>query len=115
MKKKYRLKKNHEIAKIVKIRKRAISGSFTMYYKIANETKYAISVSKKFGCAVKRNYAKRVVRELLKKHLKNNYKIKTVIVVKEKFKEQTFKELQSELDWMFKVIQRKIKENKNVK
>ena len=53
MKKKFRLKKNHEIAAIVSKRQRVAVEHYTMYYQKRNDgVKIAISASKKYGNAV---------------------------------------------------------------
>ena len=69
MKKEFRLKKNHEIAKVVKIRQRICGECYNLYYQKNNiKTKIAFSVSKKYGTAVERNYAKRVAREIIREY-----------------------------------------------
>ena len=68
MKKKYSLKRNEEIAKIVHLRKYVKNSVFVMYYfeNLENEhSRICISVSKKNGNAVVRNKIKRQIREMV--------------------------------------------------
>ena len=81
MKKKYSLKRNEEIAKIVHKRRFVKNEAFVMYYQPNSEvghTRICISVSKKHGNSVVRNKLKRWVREAykdLEEKLENGYKI----------------------------------------
>ena len=71
MKKEYRVKKGKEIEMIVKRRQSVGNKNFVLYKKENHENKhfrFAVSVSKKFGNAVKRNKIKRQVREVVSKH-----------------------------------------------
>ena len=80
MKKVLRLKSNEEIAKLVKLRNTVGNKYFIIYVKDSDTTKVAISVSKKIGNAVVRNYQKRVVREIVSKRFKY-LKNKTILIV----------------------------------
>lgn len=99
MKKENRIKKNEEIAKIVLKKQKIKSDSFFIYYQKSNTiTRVAISVSKKYGNAVKRNHAKRVVRELIRPEISKIVNcVDLVIVVKNDFIEKTFIDLQKEM------------------
>ncbi len=69
MKKKYRIKKNSEIQKLIKTNNTVGDKKFIVYYNNNdyNENfRFAIGVSKKIGNAVMRNYIKRVIREIIK-------------------------------------------------
>lgn len=114
MKKENRIKKNAEIAKIVLKKQKIKSNSFFIYYQKANEiTKVAISVSKKYGNAVKRNHAKRVIRELVRPQISNfTTCVDLVIVIKNEFSEKTFVELQKEMSWCLLKIQKLVLNNK---
>lgn len=112
MKKKYRLKKNHEIATVVQKRVRVTGKHYTIYYTKRNDgIKIAISVGKKYGNAVERNYAKRVVREILRSHLDSLPSYSLVIVVKDVSKNISFEEKKQSLENTLKVLLRKEKEN----
>lgn len=82
MKKILRLKSNKEIAELVKNRNTVGNKYYIIYVKDSDNTKVAISVSKKLGNAVTRNYLKRVVREIVSKHLKFITNKNILIVVK---------------------------------
>ena len=75
MNRKYSLKQNEEIAKLVhfsKIQRKSVGNKYyTVYFLNTEEEmpKVAISISKRFGMAVDRNYEKRVTREILKLNL----------------------------------------------
>ncbi|PAT02644.1 ribonuclease P protein component [Candidatus Izimaplasma bacterium ZiA1] len=70
MKKEYRIKKSSEIERIVKSKKSKADRYFVMYYNKNHENthfRFAVSVSKKYGNAVKRNKIKRQIREIISK------------------------------------------------
>lgn len=115
MNKRYRLKRNEEIARIVRGRKRVSSPSFTLYYQKNNlkTNLYAISVGKKYGCAVERNYAKRVVREIMRPLLDVLPHVSVLIVVKEGSKTLKFLQLKEELTQLINQINQKINIEEN--
>lgn len=80
MKKILRLKSNKEISKLVKIRNTVGNKYYVIYTIDSDSTKIAISVSKKIGNAVTRNYQKRVVREIVSKRL-NYIRNKNILIV----------------------------------
>lgn len=87
MKKKFRLKRNKDISKIVHLKQFIPTISFSIYYQKndLNQSRICISVSKKIGIAVIRNKIKRQVREMVKKcfdFTKNN---DYVVVVRKKY------------------------------
>ena len=68
MKKEYRVKKNQEIENILKNRKYSANSYFSVYKMTNPKTshfRYAISVGKKIGKAVERNYLKRRITAIL--------------------------------------------------
>ena len=84
MKKENRIKKNEEIAKIVLSKQKVKSDYFFIYYqKNENITRVAVSVSKKIGNSVKRNHAKRIIRELVRPNI-NKFKPANLVVVVKK-------------------------------
>lgn len=78
----YTLKRNQEIENIVKLHQSVGNKYYAIYYKTSNETKVAISVSKKLGTAVFRNYQKRVMREILRMNFELLKDKELLIVVK---------------------------------
>ena len=112
MKKENRLKKSHDIAHVVRLRQRVSGKYYTLYYKINQEkTLIAISVSKKYGTAVERNYAKRVVREIIRPLFSSLPLASIVIVNKKEGKEIEFKEKKSDLEQIISNLNRKVKKN----
>lgn len=108
MKKKFRLKKSHEIAKVVLSKQRVAGKHYTIYYMKRNDgVKIAISVGKKYGNAVERNYAKRVVREIMRPLISQIPSYSLVIVVKEYSKELSFLEKKDSLEKTLKLLLRK--------
>ena len=90
MQKQYRLKKNEEIGKIVQKRISARGQFYTVYYKYSDKVEIAFSVSKKYGNAVERNYAKRVMREICRDVVNYLPCVKLVIVVKKEAKKTSY-------------------------
>jgi ribonuclease P protein component len=110
MQKQYRIKKNEEIADIVTSHKRVTNKYFFTYYQPSNDSfKIAISVSKKYGNAVERNHAKRIVREIVRPNVLNYPNIRLVVVVRPEFKEATFIELRELMDTTLVIVSRKLK------
>lgn len=68
MKKEYRVKKGSEIENIIR-RRQSVGNKYFVVYKSKNHDqshfRFAVSVPKKFGIAVKRNKIKRQVREVI--------------------------------------------------
>lgn len=82
MKKKYIIRKNEEIQKIVKSSRKLINKYFIVYFK-ENElsyNRYCVSVSKKIGKAHTRNLFKRRVKDILMKNNINNSKDYVIIL-----------------------------------
>ena len=82
MKKKYIIRKNEEIQKIVKNSKKVVNKYFIVYFK-ENElsyNRYCVSVSKKIGKAHTRNLFKRRVKDILMKNNINNSKDYVIIL-----------------------------------
>lgn len=74
MKKKYIIRKNEEIQKLVKTSKKVVNKYFIVYFR-KNDfqyNRYCVSVSKKIGKAHTRNLFKRRVKDILVKNDINN-------------------------------------------
>lgn len=104
MKKKFCLKKNKDIEKLVKLKKSVGNRYYIVYYNKSSETKVAISVSKKVGNAVVRNYQKRVVREIVSKDFDKVQNKHILIVVKKNCLDLNF----SEKEQMLKILLKKV-------
>lgn len=113
MEKQYRLKKNLEIGKIVQKRICARGRFYTLYYIKSDKPQIAFSVSKKYGNAVERNYAKRIMREICRPLITTFPCVKLVIVVKKDAKNANFEILKTDLEKQINYIC--YKETKNEK
>lgn len=71
MNKKYILKANHEIEALLAKKHSVGSKYYVLYFERTDEVKIAVSVSKKLGNAVVRNYQKRVTKEILREFLED--------------------------------------------
>lgn len=114
MNKQYRLKNSDEIGSIVTSRIRYYTKLYNMYYKKSEELKIAVVAGKKCGNSVKRNYEKRVMREIIRKkiNLLGNYNI--VFVAKEAVKDASYIDKEKDLDFLLnKLIERDSKHEKN--
>lgn len=104
MKKEYRVKKGKEIEMIIKDKKSTGNKYFVVYKKENHENthfRFAVSVGKKYGNAVKRNKIKRQVREIVSK-LDINPKMDIFIVIKVSAKDLNFSQIKSNLHMLIK-------------
>lgn len=109
MKKENRIKKNEEIAKIVLRKQKVKSDYFFIYYqKNENITRVAVSVSKKIGNSVKRNHAKRIIRELVRPNLNKFNPVNLVVVVKKDLKDVDFFKLTEEMFRCLELINKRL-------
>ncbi len=112
MKKEYRVKKGSEIEQIIKIRQSKGNKYFVLYKREnhgQSHFRFAVSVSKKFGNAVKRNQVKRRVREIIANSVIND-QYDLFIVVKNDAKSLDFAEIKSYLELLMEkqnVLRRK--------
>lgn len=109
MNKKYSLRKNEEIEKLVKKRKTKGTKNFLLYFDKNEETKIAISVSKKLGNAVFRNKQKRQIKDIIRRNIEKIEGIKILIVLKEKGTLLSYQEKEKEI---LKIVNQIIKEKK---
>lgn len=115
MNRKYSLKKNYEIEKLIKNKLSVGNKYYAIYFQYTNDElpKIAFSVSKKINTAVKRNYEKRTSKEIVRKHLESLKNIKMLIVVKEITSNLTFQEKEVQLTYLIKKISRSKNEKTN--
>lgn len=113
MNRKYSLKRNHDIERLVKLRQSVGNKSYAIYYAYQKETdpKIAISVSKKFGNAVARNYEKRVVREIIRDYLPNLEHLRCLIVIKKDCQNKSYIYRKEQLIYLLKKIERNREKN----
>ena len=104
MKKIYSLKRKKDIELLLKIKKSVGNKYYAIYYTDLSDTKIAISASKKLGNAVIRNYQKRVVREIIKKHMQKLNNKHLLIVVKKPALDIKFIEKEKQLDYLIKKV-----------
>lgn len=109
MKKENRIKKNEEIAKIVLSKQKIKSDYFFIYYqKGTTITRVAVSVSKKIGNSVKRNHAKRIIRELIRPVLDEYKGYNLVVVVKKALIDVEFIKLKEEMIRCLNLISKRL-------
>lgn len=99
MEKQFRIKRNEEIGEIVKLKQRVYSDNLIIYYrKTDSNLRLAISVSKKYGDAVERNYAKRLIREASRMVIHKYSNLDLIIVVRNDLRKVDFQELIQEMN-----------------
>lgn len=106
MNRKYSLKKSHDIDKLVK-NKRSVGNKYYAIYYVSSLEKLpqiAISASKKFKTAVKKNYEKRVVKEILRPNLDLMEYLKVLIIIKNTVEGLDFNQKQDQLLYLVKKI-----------
>lgn len=110
MNRKYSFKKNYEIEKLVKSRVSVGNKFFVIYYrKTNNPAQIALSVSKKNGNAVERNYQKRVIREIVRETISSLDGYQMLIVAKKNSNELTFNEKKENINRLFSKIRKESK------
>ncbi|MBN2876750.1 MAG: ribonuclease P protein component [Bacilli bacterium] len=103
MKKEYRIKKSNEIQQLIQKKTTVGNGYFVLYYNKNHDCshfRYALSVPKKFGNAVKRNLMKRRIREIVKDNSFGDQS-EFFIVAKIKASTLSFSEIKSNLEKLF--------------
>ena len=104
MKQKYSLKSKQEFNKIIKKGKRIITKEFLIFYTKANDFKIGISIPKKLGNAVFRNYNKRVIKNIMPSLKLYENDIHIVIIIREKFIDLDFEKKQKILKFTLEKI-----------
>ena len=106
MNRKYSLKKNHDIDKLVKMRRSVGNRYYAIYYMITSGIcpKIAIYPSRQFRTAVERNYEKRVLREIIRAKLETLSHLKMLIVVKTASQSLTFVQKDEQITHLLKKI-----------
>ena len=103
MKKELKIKKNIEIQQIIEEKNATVGENFIVYKKENHDTttpRFAISVSKKFGNAVRRNQIKRRIRSIIDESNFKKYDI--FVVVRPKLnKIDNFETIKNELNALF--------------
>lgn len=99
---KNRIKKNTEFKKIIENKKYLKLKSCTIYYQQSDLdiNRFGISISKKVGNAVNRNYNKRRVRAILREYDDNSClnKFNLIIIIKSLINEMTYEAIASEIN-----------------
>lgn len=115
MKKEYRIKKYSEIDAIFKFRHTKSDAYFSIYQTVNQDAKhfrFALSIGKKYGNAVKRNKIKRQIRmiiQTLHKHIISDRNF--VIVIKPKASVLPFDQIEHSISTLLK--KSKLLENNN--
>lgn len=109
MNRRYSLKKQYIIVRLLRDKKTVGSKNYTIYYKYTGEgLKIAISVSKKLGNAVQRNYQKRVCREIISQRARELMGYSIVFVAKPTSVDLLFNEKEAEINYLLnKIIYKK--------
>lgn len=104
MKKENRIKDSLEFQAIINNRRFFTSRNFVVYIKdkIEDNTRIGISVPKRLGNAVLRNKTKRQVREMLRKFYNANMPYDYVIIVRNDYFNNSFKDNLKDLEKLVK-------------
>jgi ribonuclease P protein component len=100
MKEEYRIKNNLEFEDILNNGKKIKNSFFIIYYKEKklNNSRFGITLSKKFGNAVERNKYKRIIREIVRK---NYFSFKNdcdyIIIIRKEAKNSKYQEMKDNL------------------
>ena len=114
MKKEYRIKKTQEFQSVIEKRQSVGCSTLVIYYQKNNlgYTRVGISSGKKVGNAVIRNRTKRQVRSILVDLLDFNKSIDYIVIVRNKFLEQSFENKNRDFKYLLEKINKKLnKEN----
>ncbi len=114
MNKKFILKKTYDIEKLISKKQSVGNKFYAIYYNYVEEKELqlAISVSRRYKTAVKKNYEKRVTKEILRKHLEKLENLEMLVVVKEGAGALSFEEKEKQILYLINLIRRKNEERK---
>lgn len=106
------VKKKWEFQAIINQKKQVISKCIVLYYipnnhltnQMLNDLKIGISVPKKFGNAVIRNFNKRQVKEILRQVNFENIKYHYVLILRKTFLSLTYQEKSHEIIKIFERV-----------
>ncbi len=99
MKKRFRIKKNKEILKVLSNKRTVGDKNFVIYLKESklSDFRYAISISKKYGNAPERNLMKRRIKDIITRE-KINIKTKDFfIIIKVSAKKLSYEEIRKNI------------------
>ena len=107
MKRKNRIRKNTDFKEIISKHHISKSNEFTIYTNknSLGFTRIGISVSSKIGNAVTRNKIKRQIKAMLKDLMKLDQNVDIVIIVRDGYKKNSFKENADSLKKLLKDLQ----------
>jgi len=107
MKRINRLRKNKDFKFVISKHHSIKSNEFVVYYNNNNENhaRIGISVSKKLGNAIVRNKIKRQIKEMVRQTIKLDNKIDIVIVAKEDYLKNNYKNNLEKFKKIIKEIQ----------
>ncbi len=110
MNQQHRLKKNHDIEKLIKLRQSVGNKYYAIFFAASKNplAQVAISPSRKFKTAVAKNYEKRVVREIIRPLLSELSFLKLLIVVKQGAGELSFAQKQEQIIYLLNKIKEQI-------
>ncbi|HHU21151.1 MAG TPA: ribonuclease P protein component [Acholeplasma sp.] len=108
MNRKYSLKKNYDIKELLQKKQSVGNRNYVIYYDYMErkDPLIALSVSRKVGNAVERNYEKRVIREIIRPLLETIEHYKMLIVVKDKSTELSYTEKEENINYLIKKMKK---------
>lgn len=109
MNRKYSLKKNKDIALVLKWKKVVSNAYYIIYYRpsLVSQIRFAFSVSKKIGNAVTRNYERRVMKEVIRPFLEGMKELDCLMVVKKEATKLTFHEKKQHILFLIEKLAKK--------
>jgi ribonuclease P protein component len=108
MNRKYSLKDKREIERIVKAKKSVGNRFYAIYFQKAEDFKVAISPSRKIKTAVKRNYEKRVMREILRPIIPEIGCVHMLVVIKPTVMDLSFARKKEQILYLINKVKKEI-------